>query len=380
MIGFSRGYSTDGNRKSAADVIMYITDEVEQISPNDVTNARNYIYETTDLNMPHVVVVAINTADSTAHATFDNMQSVDMDLAVFAIESYDMLNTTVVNGADYEVDRINNYVCGLLPQSLPMYCVPGQRTTTTAPPTVPPAAQCYAMDIIFVVDMSQSPNNGQLKRRDKKLVHQLGSDIKTRTVPFNYPQFIENFQNQKNILKNIIDTFPNGHYGPPVGAQFAEVSFYDTNTDFAFNLSSANTPSGYEVVIEKMLPYMGDTFIEVGLTAVRDKMLDASRGYRSNVPTIVLLFSDGNDNSASHPIPIAEQLIQKGVSIFALYNNAPDSSPNIELLRQITQNNSRVVPLDQYHTLRQSLYDIINHFIKTTGFNPCHRKHLQYEV
>uniref|UniRef100_A0A914WG04 Uncharacterized protein n=1 Tax=Plectus sambesii TaxID=2011161 RepID=A0A914WG04_9BILA len=251
-------------------------------------------------------------------------------------------------------------------------CSSTQTTTTIAPPTLPPAAQCYAMDIIFVVDMSQSPNGDTVKRRYKELVQQLGNEISARTVLLDDPQLIDDFQNEKNMLKNITDTFPNGHYGPPVGVQFAEVSFYDRNTAITFYLNSANSQSGYDALIDSMLPYTGDTFIEVGLTAVRDYMLNAIRGYRSNVPTIVMLFSDGNDNPASHPIPIAEQLIQHGVSIFALYNDALDSSPNIALLQQITQDNSRVVPLDQYYTLRQPFYDIINNFIKTTGFDPCH--------
>uniref|UniRef100_A0A914XJS6 VWFA domain-containing protein n=1 Tax=Plectus sambesii TaxID=2011161 RepID=A0A914XJS6_9BILA len=263
MIGFSRGYSIDGNRQFAADVIMYITDDVDHISSDDVMNARNYIYDTTDLNMPHVVIVAINTNASFANATFNNMQSVDMDLAVFAIESYDMLNTTVVNGADYEVNWINNYVCGLLPQSLPFYCVPGQRPTTIAPPTIPPAAQCHAMDIIFVVDMSQSPNGETLKRRYKELVHQLGSEISARTVFFSDPEFIDDFQNEKNMLKNITDTFPDGHYGPPVGVQFAEVSFFDRNTNITFYLNDANSQGGYDALIQSMLPFTGDTFIDV---------------------------------------------------------------------------------------------------------------------
>uniref|UniRef100_A0A914VG74 VWFA domain-containing protein n=1 Tax=Plectus sambesii TaxID=2011161 RepID=A0A914VG74_9BILA len=249
---------------------------------------------------------------------------------------------------------------------------PTQLSGLAAPPIQPPPAQCYAMDIIFVVDMSQSPNSEQLKRRYKKLAHQLGSEISARTILLNDPQFIDDLQNKKSILKNITDTFPNGHYGPPIGVQFAEVSFNNRNSDITFYLNYANNQSGYDTLIQSMLPYVGDTFIDVGLITVREKMLDASRGYRSNVPTIIVLFSEGNGYQ-SNAIPIAELLIQKGVSIFALYNNAPDSSPNIALLQNITQNPSRVVPLDQYYTLQQPFYDIINNYIKTTGFDPCHQ-------
>uniref|UniRef100_A0A914XG81 VWFA domain-containing protein n=1 Tax=Plectus sambesii TaxID=2011161 RepID=A0A914XG81_9BILA len=249
---------------------------------------------------------------------------------------------------------------------------PTHPSVTAAPPTFSPAVQCYAMDIIFVVDTSQSSIGALLKRRYKELVRHLGSEIRARTVFFNDPEFIDDFQNQKDMLKNITNTFPNGHYGPPIGVQFAEVSFYNTETDITFFLNSANTQSGYDALIDSMLPYTGYNSIDVGLIAVRDEILDAKQGYRSSVPTIVMLFSDGNDNPASHPIPIAEQLIQKGVSIFALYNNAPDSSPNVALLQNITQHNSRVVPLEQYYTLKQPFYDIINNYIKTSGFDPCH--------
>uniref|UniRef100_A0A914WV43 VWFA domain-containing protein n=1 Tax=Plectus sambesii TaxID=2011161 RepID=A0A914WV43_9BILA len=101
-------------------------------------------------------------------------------------------------------------------------------------------------------------------------------------------------------------------------------------------------------------------------------MLNVNRGYRSNVPTIVVLFSDGNDNNGSHAIDAATALINSGVSIFALYNNASDSSPNVPLLQYITQDKSRVMPLDLYYTLKQPFYDVINNFIKTTGVDPCH--------
>uniref|UniRef100_A0A914VDU7 VWFA domain-containing protein n=1 Tax=Plectus sambesii TaxID=2011161 RepID=A0A914VDU7_9BILA len=218
---------------------------------------------------------------------------------------------------------------------------PTHPSVTAAPPTFSPAVQCYAMDIIFVVDTSQSSIGALLKRRYKELVRQLGSEIRARTVFFNDPEFINDFQNQKSMLKNITNTFPNGHYGPPIGVQFAEVSFYNTETDITFYLNSANTQSGYDTLIQSMKPYTGYNSIDVGLIAVRDEILDAKRGYRSSVPTIVMLFSDGN-------------------------------SPNVALLQNITQHNSRVVPLEQYYTLKQPFYDIINNYIKTSGFDPCH--------
>ena len=65
------------------------------------------------------------------------------------------------------------------------------------------------------------------------------------------------------MLKNITDSFPNGHYGPPAGAQFAEVSFYNTETDITFYLNSAINQSGYDYLIQSMKPYTGDTSIAV---------------------------------------------------------------------------------------------------------------------
>jgi hypothetical protein len=77
---------------------------------------KNYIYSTTNLNDPHVVVVAIGTTQYHAEYLFNQTISDDMDLRVFAIESYDAINTTRNSAVTNRINNINSYVCALIPQ------------------------------------------------------------------------------------------------------------------------------------------------------------------------------------------------------------------------------------------------------------------------
>lgn len=124
------------------------------------------------------------------------------------------------------------------------------------------------------------------------------------------------YQNEKEILKTLATVSGISEYGPHIG-----VVLFSSRAFLSIALNEhLNLPSFKKAVDE--LPLIGTlTSIDRALEVAKNQLLDPRYGRRIDVPSVVILITDGSQSylpKSKDPVEVARRLRDKGTTIFAV--------------------------------------------------------------
>ena len=120
------------------------------------------------------------------------------------------------------------------------------------------------------------------------------------------------YREETKFLKTLANSFGISSRGSHAGV----VAFSDV-ASLSIQLDEFLTDITFNEAVDK-IEYMGRTTrIDLGLQKALE-LFDESKGARKDVPKLLFLLTDGQQTGNENPVPIANQLRQKGIQLFAI--------------------------------------------------------------
>ena len=126
----------------------------------------------------------------------------------------------------------------------------------------------------------------------------------------------KNYPKEKDFVKNVADTFSISRTKTNVG-----VISYNRDAKLWINFGQYDNNEDFKKAVDEIPYWGGSTRIDNGLKMATDELFSAVKGDRAKLPNVLILLTDGRQNSDPRATPLEEAvfpLFQLGVKVFAV--------------------------------------------------------------
>lgn len=163
----------------------------------------------------------------------------------------------------------------------------------------------------------------------------------------------KNYPKEKAFVKNVADTFSISPTKTDVG-----VVTYNRDAKLWIKFGQYSNNDGFKKAVDKIPYWGGSTRIDNGLKMASVELFDTLKGERAKLPNVLILLTDGKQNSDPRATPLEEAvlpLFQLGVKVFAV--GVGDQISRDEL-RLIVEKDQDIFTVDDFDDLLAKSHQI----------------------
>ena len=163
----------------------------------------------------------------------------------------------------------------------------------------------------------------------------------------------KNYPKEKDFVKNVADTFSISPTQTDVG-----VVTYNRDAKLWIRFGQYSNNDDFKKAVDKIPYWGGSTRIDNGLKMAFVELFDTIKGERAKLPKVLILLTDGKQNSDPRATPLEEAvlpLFQLGVKVFAV--GVGDQISRDEL-RLIVEKDQDIFTVDDFDDLLAKSHQI----------------------